>query len=88
MDELEIVQFFGSPSIGPLSKGRLGYCSETLISLFTFDMCRCFNGQLMCHVAFLFWLNFVVSDYATCHDLIDQPVASIHFLRDMPRVNF
>ena len=44
---------------------------DIVVKLFAFDMCRCFNGQLIYYVSSLLWLEFVVSDYAMCHNLID-----------------
>ena len=60
---------FGSPSVVPFVQGLSLWQNSDL--LFAFDMHRFFNGQLMCHIASLLWLNFVISDYAKCHNLID-----------------
>ena len=67
MDELEIVQFWFTISCPFCPRVVL----DIVIELFAFDTCRYFNSQLICHVSSLLWLDFVVSDYALCHNLID-----------------
>ena len=67
MDELEIVQFWFTISC-PFC---LRVVLDTVIELFAFDTCQYFNSQLICHVSSLLWLDFVVSDYALCHNLVD-----------------
>ena len=45
------------------------FCLKVILGIvvkqFAFDMCRCFNGQLIYYVSSLLWLEFVVS-YYTC----------------------
>ena len=54
MDELEIVQFWFTIS-SPFCPRVV---MDTVVELFAFDTCQYFNGQLICHVSSLLWLDF------------------------------